>query len=138
MRHPMGAASASATAGGHLKDAVLAELADSYNVAQFVSFGPGKEPGVRYIFVRDLETSDRLGTDDLIAAQLARTAEGSVNVRSFLPDQPKSNEFIYGLTRTADVISAVERLASNGYYTIVNETIDVSDGGVSGVSFGGV
>jgi hypothetical protein len=39
---------------------------------------------------------------------------------------------------STDVLSALNRLAREGAYTIVNETVDISDGGVSGVAMGGV
>jgi len=61
-----------------------------------------------------------------------------VNVRSFDPATAKSREFVYGL-KTVDAIAAnVRRLAATGLYTILNETIDVNDGGVSGVLLGDV
>src|SRR5262249_55568155 len=69
---------------------------------------------------------------------LARGIERRVNVRSFLPEQPRSHEFIYGLEAVDDVVAAVRRLAESGLYTIVNETIDINDGGISGVSHGGL
>jgi hypothetical protein len=36
------------------------------------------------------------------------------------------------------IVGAVRRLGAQGLYTIANETIDVGDGGVSGVAYGGV
>jgi hypothetical protein len=42
------------------------------------------------------------------------------------------------LTQTADVAVNVSKLASKGLYTIVNETIDINDGGVSGVVLGNI
>jgi hypothetical protein len=65
------------------------------------------------------------------------SADGSVNVRSFSPDDPRSREFVYGLTDPAAAIAAIERLSAEGLHTIANETIDISDGGVSGVLQGG-
>jgi hypothetical protein len=59
-------------------------------------------------------------------------------VRSFQADQPKSNAFFYGLTNADEVLARITELAQSGLYTIVNETIDVHDGGVSGVSYGGI
>ncbi|MCL4206527.1 MAG: hypothetical protein KJ000_28930 [Pirellulaceae bacterium] len=43
---------------------------------------------------------------------------------------------MYGLRSTDDVIGAANRLLRFGWFVIVNETIDVNDGGVSGVSMG--
>ena len=64
------------------------------------------------------------------------SGESSVNVRSYHPDSPKSREFVYGLKTTDEAVDTVRRLAAQGLYTIVNETVDVHDGGVSGVVAG--
>jgi hypothetical protein len=76
--------------------------------------------------------------EEAVRVLLQAAPEGSVNVRSFHPDRPKGSEFVYGLRCASDVVAAVRRLALDGFYTIVNETIDVNDGGVSGVALGGV
>ena len=62
---------------------------------------------------------------------------GSANVRSFRPGQDKGNPFRYGLTTIDQAVSTVLSLAADGYSTIVNETIDTDDGGVS-VALSGV
>lgn len=122
------------------KDASLDRLAELINVAQFVSYEPhrakpkqafsrllGEEPNHGFSGVR--EAAETL---------LARSADGSVNVRSFTPQSPLSREFIYGLTSVDDVTAAVLRLTREGLHTIVNETVDIHDGGVSGVILGKV
>jgi hypothetical protein len=125
--------------GLYFKDAVLDELAEVGNVAQFVSFGPGPELEQRFSRIHGTNHDYRFDTPaSAINALLAASPEQSVNVRSFDPKQPKAHEFIYGL-RSADVVlGTVHRLASDGLFTIVNETIDVNDGGVSGVAFGNI
>ena len=116
-----------------LKDSVLDCLAEVANVAQFVSFGPDSKQ--RHARVREYEVGHPFGSVEAAAAALLSSA-GSVNVRSFEPDNAKSREFIYGLTDKQKVACEVKRLASLGLYTIINETIDVNDGGVSGVALG--
>ncbi|WP_324276632.1 hypothetical protein [Blastococcus brunescens] len=74
--------------------------------------------------------------DTVISAVIA-SGTGTVNVRSFLPDRDKGSPFYYGLGNPHEAAALVRSLAADGYYTIVNETVDVSDGGVSGVSLGG-
>lgn len=118
-----------------LKDSVLHRLADTANIAQFVSFDPAGQQ--RHARIRGYEVDhsfDSIGK----AAEALLQASGSVNVRSFEPDSAKSREFIYGLKHAAEVASAIGRLGAQGLYTIVNETIDVKDGGVSGVALGDV
>lgn len=123
----------------HFKDVVLDELGDIANVAQFVSFGPGPDIKLRFSRVHGVDRNYPFDTPArAIEALLAESPEHSVNVRSFDPDQPKAHEFLYGLRSTDEVLIAVRRLAAAGLYTIVNETVDVSDGGVSGVIFGNV
>jgi hypothetical protein len=56
-----------------------------------------------------------------------------INIRSYLPSDPQSREFVYGLTDSDEALATLLRLTSEGLHTIVNETVDISDGGVSGV-----
>ncbi|MES0048725.1 hypothetical protein [Mesorhizobium sp. M0053] len=122
------------------KDAALDVLADKLNVAQFVSFAPhrgapkqafsrvaGETPNVTFKSVRQA-----------VEALLHTSVGRSVNVRSYEPENPQSREFLYGLKETEQVVSAVERLTAEGLHTIVNETIDIHDGGVSGVAMGDI
>jgi hypothetical protein len=117
----------------HYKDAVLDDLAQDHNVAQFVSFGSdGKQ---RYARVLGLEPNHRFESmRQAIETVIQRSSDGAVNVRSFEPHQPRSREFIQNLTLVDDVARHVGRLSAQGLTTIVNETIDVADGGVSGVA----
>ncbi len=73
-----------------------------------------------------------------VEAILAAAPERSVNIRSFEPENPKSREFLYGRTASESILIDLQRLAGDGLYTIVNETVDVNDGGVSGVAYGDV
>lgn len=119
------------------KDDGLARLADIANVAQFVSFGPGLEPPLRHVRLRDVDhTPARKAPPDAIAALLARSVGGTVNVRSFTPGDAKGREFHYGIDTVEAADALVRRLAREGLHTIVNETVDVHDGGVSGVILG--
>jgi hypothetical protein len=120
------------------KDASLDRLAEVINVAQFVSYEPHhSRPKQAYSRVLGEEPNRTFSSVAEVAKiLLARSADRSVNVRSFSPDNPLSREFIYGLTQADDVVDAVARLAREGLNTIVNETVDIHDGGVSGVLLG--
>jgi hypothetical protein len=119
----------------HFKDAILDRLSLEANVAQFVSFDP--ELQQRHSRVREREPNERFASPhEAVAALLARSGEGRVNVRSFLPDDPKSKPFRYDIRTVEEAVETVRDFASQGLYVIVNETIDVNDGGVSGVAFG--
>ena len=126
-----------ATKEALFKDAVLDKVSELANVAQFVSFDPLISQ--RYARIRGFPPNHKFDSPEgAIEALLAASPDKSVNVRSFTPDNPKSREFIYGLRSVADAAAAVSRLAATGLNTIVNETVDVHDGGVSGVVLGDV
>ena len=116
------------------KDETLNRLADSHNVAQFVSFEPGDQPAQRFCRIMGVPTSHRFSSvEDAIAKLFNNSIDGSVNVRSFRPGDTASHPFEYGLQAVEDAAGFQRKLANDGLHTIVNETIDIHDGGVSGV-----
>jgi hypothetical protein len=123
----------------HFKDETLNQLANTANVAQFVSFGPGDEPIQRFCHMIGTPANFMFPTaSDAVAALLEVAPERTVNVRSYRPDDPSNNPFKMGLRKVDDVITQLRTLARQGLWTIVNEAIDVNDGGVSGVLSNGV
>jgi hypothetical protein len=122
-----------------LKDELLSRLAAQANVAQFVSFGPGGDLPQRHSCLRGHAPGHRFASaGDAVGALLSLAAGGSVNVRSFRAGAPKGGPFSYGLTRRDDVLAVLRARAAAGLHTIANETVDIHDGGVSGVAQGGV
>jgi hypothetical protein len=122
---------------GHYKDARLDELANHGNVAQFVSFAPDLQQ--RFSRIAGFQPNHVFKSlPQAISSLIESAPESRVNLRSFSPDSPQGNEFIYGLTKTDEVEDQLRRLADGGLYVIVNETVDVNDGGVSGVVHEGV
>jgi hypothetical protein len=122
-----------------LKDEMLSRLAAEANVAQFISFGPGPGLPQRHSCLRGHAPDQRFATPaEAVATLLALAPAGSVNVRSFRAGAPRGGPFSYGLTGRDDVLAALHARAGEGLHTIVNETVDVSDGGVSGVAEGGL
>jgi hypothetical protein len=122
----------------HYKDEGLNTLSEQgYNVAQFVSHDPtGRQrysrtlgQAANYVFDTVADCSEYI---------LAHSTGHSLNVRSFDPTDPKSKPFDYGITRTGDATALVAQRHRDGLHTIINETINVDDGGVSGVVFGNV
>jgi hypothetical protein len=122
------------------KDRSLDELARIGNVAQFVSFAPeagataqqfsrvaGHEPNAKF-------TTNRNALIELLAS----SSDRSINLRSFTPESPQSRAFHYGLKSHDEASSLLDRLLSEGMFVIANETVDVNDGGVSGVIQGDV
>ncbi|MGC2237733.1 MAG: hypothetical protein WA584_16335 [Pyrinomonadaceae bacterium] len=121
----------------HYKDVILDRLGAEANIAQFISFNPQLEQ--RYSLVRGFERNHEfLSLEEAAKVLLNEAPEKLVNVRSYTPEDPKSREFVSKLKSVEEVIANVSRLASQGLYTIINETIDEKDGGVSGVAVGDV
>ena len=122
------------------KDRSLDELARVGNVAQFVSFAP--EHGrlnQQFSRVAGYEANHIFSTaSEAISALLAASPERTINIRSFEPTSPRSRDFHYGIDNREQALGLTERLSQEGMFVIANETVDVSDGGVSGVIQGGV
>ena len=122
-----------------MKDEVLDGLARTFNVAQFISFDPGQPLRPRYARLRALPPGDALRDPErAVESLLGGSAAGTVNVRTFRPESTKGNPFHYGLASVDEVLALVGSFAEEGFHVIVNETVDVEDGGVSGVRAGGV
>src|SRR5438132_5653500 len=118
------------------KDHCLDLLAESGTVAQFVSFAPASVRGTEQTHsrLRRYAHNHRFPTaTDAIRVLLASSPDGSINLRSFTPDNPRSREFLYGISNAQTAIGHLNRLIAEGLFVIANETVDVSDGGVSGV-----
>jgi hypothetical protein len=119
----------------HLKDTVLDRLAVVANVAQFVSIGPNGGPTQRFSRIRGFEPNFKFTSPETaISSLLESSPDGTVNIRRFQAEQVKGEQFWYGLKTVDAVIEILRQNAAEGKYSIVNETIDVNDGGVSGVA----
>ncbi len=122
-----------------LKDAILDKISDYANIAQFVSYSPYPDFKQRFVRIHGVEPNFKFRSiEKVIEALLESSIEKTVNIRSFDSKRPKEGTFIYGLKNIKDVINKVYSLAHQGFFTIVNETINTKDGGVSGVVYGGI
>jgi hypothetical protein len=123
------------------KDESLENLAHAGNVAQFVSFMPtaGGQPSQQYARVAGYPPNHAFPRpDDALAALLAASVDRSINLRSYSADSPRSREFVYGIQSVGEAVEGLRRLIGQGLFVIANETIDINDGGVSGVIEGGI
>ncbi|MBN2845538.1 MAG: hypothetical protein JXQ25_06080 [Deltaproteobacteria bacterium] len=121
------------------KDEILNNLANDTNIAQFISFYPGQELKLRFARIVGINPDKIFSSNrEAIKALLSRAEDGLVNIRTFKPNQPKGGEFFYGKSDPDEILSLLSLQASKGFHTIVNETIDINDGGVSGVSFANI
>lgn len=123
------------------KDQSIDELAQTANVAQFVSFAPDGRGGLTQRSCRVHGFEPNVGFLDAHQALhilLSRSPERRINLRSYAPQDPRSHEFVYGLDDAGEALANALRLAAEGLFVIANETIDIHDGGVSGVVEGDV
>lgn len=119
------------------KDSVLYNISEHANTAQFVSFGPGCVQ--RFAAIAGVDRGFIFNSPlEAIRTLLRAAPEGQVNVRSFKASGEKGQPFVYGIREAEVALAEVRRLTGSGLYAIVNETIDVADGGVSGVIHGDV
>lgn len=122
------------------KDEMLNCIADQGgNIAQFISFAPNGAQ--RFARIRGVPPPKRfLNVEEAVAAIL-RTGASYVNIRSFRPEKPDGNPFFMGrkgFEAPEKVGAKAKELIDQGFYVIVNEEIDVGDGGFSGVLLGNV
>jgi hypothetical protein len=122
------------------KDRSLDELARVGNVAQFVSFAPERGRLVQqYSRVAGFEPNHVFSTIyEATGSLLAASPDRTINLRSYEPTSPRSRDFYYGIADAEKAAALAEGLSSEGRFVIANETVDVADGGVSGVVQGGV
>ncbi len=117
-----------------LKDEVLDYISSAFNVAQFASFAPF-DFAPRYARIFGLTPNVHFPTIlETLQALITNSQEKSVNIRTFKPGILKGNPFYYGIKDADEAFGLLKKSAADGYYTIVNETIDIRDGGVSGVA----
>ena len=118
-----------------VKDRILDQLAESANVAQFVSFSADPEPRQRYCRILGYPPNHRFrSAREAVTALLEKSPEGRVNIRTYHPSSPRGRAFRIGVADLEQAVAEVQGFARGGLYTIVNETVDVHDGGVSGVA----
>ncbi|MGO8377690.1 hypothetical protein ACC745_18515 [Rhizobium ruizarguesonis] len=118
------------------KDEVLNSLAATANVAQFVSFRPSTTGVISQSYCRVAGYPENHRFADVraaVSALLTASSDRMVNVRSYEPSSPRSREFVYGIQTIDAVLDTIARLSDEKLHLIVNETIDIHDGGVSGV-----
>lgn len=130
-----------------LKDDVLAKIArHGGNVARHVSFDP--QLNQRNAFVHGIRDRKTYATPEEAAEDLLSVGAEFVNIRCFRPDKPDGNPFIMGRQGygTPEKIGAKvralqdeqERKGEPRFHIILNEEIDVMDGGFSGVLHGDI
>ena len=107
------------------------------NIARFISVSP--ENKIRHVWIDEDYTSSTDLKENIINL-INLSSSKSVNIRSFSEESVKGNRFIYGkkLEDIDEIMQIINENCNEGKYSIINETIDVTDGGVSGVIMGNI
>lgn len=107
------------------------------NIARYISIAPNME--IRYINVDTVyEYPGKL--KESILDLIDSSTRKSVNIRSFSLESMKGHNLVYG-KKADDIDEIIDIINDNcdaNKYSIINETIDVNDGGVSGVALGNI
>lgn len=107
------------------------------SIARFISISPEKE--LRYVCIKenyDCSASLKQILLDLIEASKSK----SINIRSFSIEKTKGNPVIFNKKAEdiEEILAILEQNRKENKYSIVNENININDGGVSGVTMGNV
>lgn len=123
-----------------LKDEILNHIVEQGgNIAQFASFAP--DGTQRFARIRGVNATERFASVKDAALAMTRAGVRYMNIRSFSPGKHEGNPFFLGREgfETPDKIAAkAHELMARGLYVIINEEIDINDGGFSGVLLGNI
>jgi hypothetical protein len=125
-----------------LKDEKLHELISRNlgNIAQYISFKPNGNLEPNHFHIKGIENLPSGGIEESIKLLINYSASKTVNIRSFSTEEMKGNKLIYGkkIEEIDEIVNSIKENINNGKYSIINENIDIKDGGVSGVVLGDV
>ena len=110
------------------------------NIAQFISVSPNDDEKVKYVYIRKHTFKDKSNLKLMIEKLIDASLYKAVNIRSFSPEMMKGSRFVYNkrIEDLEEIIRIIEENILEGKYSIINENIDINDGGVSGVILGDV
>lgn len=107
------------------------------NIARYVSIAP--DMGVRYVNI-DADYVYKGNLKNCILDLIEASNSKSVNIRSFSIESMKGHSLVYGkqANEIDEIIDVIQKNCNGNKYSIINETIDVNDGGISGVILGNI
>ncbi|MEL7661380.1 hypothetical protein [Acetobacterium wieringae] len=110
------------------------------NIAQYISFEPYSSNHANFVHINGFCKSKPIPTKELIIQLIEEAPSKSVNIRSFSTNEIKGSSLVYDkkLVDIDEILNVIEENANMGKYSIINERIDIFDGGVSGVVFGDI
>lgn len=107
------------------------------NIARFISISPDMQ--VKHLYLcNNYKYKGNLKECILDLIKLSNL--NAVNIRSFSSESMKGNNLVYGKTSEDidEIIQIIYKNCSENKTSIINETIDINDGGVSGVVLGNI
>lgn len=113
---------------------------DLGNVAQFISFDICEKSKPRLVHINKYKYTDGCTNINLIERLINAAPSKSINIRSYSPENMKGNKLIFNKTikDINEILDIINNNSIEGKYSIVNENININDGGVSGVVLGNV
>ena len=107
------------------------------NIARYVSIAP--DMSVRYVNI-DADYVYKGNLKNCILDLIEASNSKSVNIRSFSIESMKGHSLVYGkqANEIDEIIDVIQKNCNGNKYSIINETIDVNDGGISGVILGNI
>lgn len=124
-----------------LKDEKLSTILEKEygNIARYVSFGSEKE--VRYIYIdKNIKNTSDKNVKNVIIDLINASKSKAINIRTYSPERMKGNKLIFdkNINDIDEIMSVLDENKQNGMFSIINENVDIADGGVSGVVLGDV
>ena len=109
------------------------------NVAQFISVKREEINKPKYVHIYN-NSESITDTKSEILKLINTSGSKSVNIRSFSEEITKGSRFVMGkgVNDIEEILQVIKENAENGLDSIINENIDVCDGGVSGVVIGDI
>ncbi|AKL94976.1 hypothetical protein CACET_c15270 [Clostridium aceticum] len=110
------------------------------NIAQFISFEPNTNLVPKHVHINGFQNEKVNTTEKVIEELILSAPSKSVNIRSFSPEAMKGNRLVFNKTiKEIDcIMNTVKENSLDGKHSIINENININDGGVSGVALGDV
>lgn len=110
------------------------------NIAQFISFKPHSCLIPKFIHINNYNNENNNTVREIIEKLILSAPSNSVNIRSFSPGIMKGNRLIFNKTikDIDEIINTIKINCLTGKHSIINENINIEDGGVSGVALGNV
>jgi len=107
------------------------------NIARYISISP--DMSIRYINI-DTDYVYKGDLKECILDLIEASNSKSVNIRSFSIESMKGHSLVYGkqANEIDKILNVIQKNCNENKYSIINETIDVNDGGVSGVILGNI